>query len=626
MSSAPTGRYQSRLFNFLNKQSQRLTDQYDRTIRHLKVATVWGAQILLYPVYMMVQAGLSAGRQLSQSAAAGWPQIKALINPKPPETVPRIDTPIERVLDEVNRLPLTLTQGLEVNVICSSSANSITFLETEKARNHLTVASPQTIIPQTPGQILTPSQTDLSATTQTSGLIQGVATVIETRALVLVTIANQILDILTPQQQKKLAAKITWELADQRRQWRLAEASAHRFKAQRSLTALEEKPRVLPPARLFWHLMAWIQTSPVARAANLFQESTLVVSNTDSPTPLNQQPSLDESEILIQLAPTSAIAFLDRTFAELESHQLVPGTEVVVAISERTTRSLKASTEKLIQQLQTQLDKLDRSADLDSQSNPSGIQSLIYAAVDYFFGKPHSKLSGSNTEQLIINGNQQEILHQLSGNQSTSLPSAKQLSGLKFADNTEPDPWLNWGDLYGSQTPNQGQSKIVNRRNKQSYNQLPEAFNSKIPIKPGNSIFSVIKRYLGFQAAPGKLSAPTRSNEPNIEPAPLVIQPSAKLKTRPQQKSNSPKKRKTSAPNAVKPRSKKALSATKSTSAITTPSAKSDLESTPDWIETPATPSGYVKHPLEQLLEWLDSAMLWLEELVVKMWRALRGR
>ncbi|MEO8891090.1 MAG: hypothetical protein ABI417_06075, partial [Coleofasciculaceae cyanobacterium] len=64
-------------------------------------------------------------------------------------------------------------------------------------------------------------------------------------------------------------------------------------------------------------------------------------------------------------------------------------------------------------------------------------------------------------------------------------------------------------------------------------------------------------------------------------------------------------------------------------SALTNPTsstASGGLDAAPDWIETPATPSGYVKHPLEQLLEWLDSAMLWLEELVTKIWRSFRGR
>ena len=49
---------------------------------------------------------------------------------------------------------------------------------------------------------------------------------------------------------------------------------------------------------------------------------------------------------------------------------------------------------------------------------------------------------------------------------------------------------------------------------------------------------------------------------------------------------------------------------------------------TPEWIETHATAIGYVKHPLEQLLEWLDRIMLVLEKLLViifqwvqQMWR-----
>lgn len=42
-----------------------------------------------------------------------------------------------------------------------------------------------------------------------------------------------------------------------------------------------------------------------------------------------------------------------------------------------------------------------------------------------------------------------------------------------------------------------------------------------------------------------------------------------------------------------------------------------EVEYTPDWIETTAYSVGYVKHPLEVVLEWLDKALLWLEKLVV---------
>jgi len=646
MSSAPPGRYQSRLFNFLNRQSQRLTNQYDRTVRNLKVAAVWGAQILLYPIYLIVQGGLAAGRQLSQSAEAGWPQIKALTNSKPQaQTPPSADTPIERVLDEITTLSLPKIKG---KAIAQGAAKLNARLGTGKAESNLTIASSQALIPNqasdsgVPDQVITASQNDLSTTAQESSLIQGIATLLEARTLVLVTSENQILDILTPQQQQKLASKISWEVADLRRQWRLAEASARQVTAQRRLSALEDKPRVLAPVRLFWHLMAWVQTSPVAIAANLFQESNLVVStasysiplNYSVPRPKHQQPVLNGQPTLPQLAPQSALAFLDRTFAELESHQLVPGSEVVISLTERTTRSLKQRTHNFRQQLQTSLSKLNNQTESPEgyQTNTFRIQSLIYAAVDYFFGKRRSNLfSTSSQEQLSIQENSQGKTRQLSGLGSTSLPSAKQLSGLKFADITEPDPWLTWGDLYGTpQTPDQAQNLNASTpgKSKKFPNQLPEAFNSKTPVKLRNSLLSVIKRYLGFQQPPGKLSVPN-TTESILESAPLVVQTPTKLKPRPRQKSSTPTKRKTSSPSVVSSRSTSALPATKAKSAIITPnspSSKSHMEAKPDWIETQATPSGYVKHPLEQVLGWLDSVMLWLEELVVKIWRWVRGR
>lgn len=601
MSSAPTGRYQSQLFNFLNKQSQRLTDKYDRTVRHLKVATVWGVQILLYPIYMMVQAGLSAGRQLAQSAEAGWPQIKALTN-HTDEIVPTVDTAIEQVLEEINRLPQLEAQNKAIVPEATSELATQIVALTESLNS----------APISP----TASPTDLNTTTQASSWIQGVATILETRALVLVTIENQILDILTPQQQKKLSSKISWELADQRRKWRLAEASARRFKPLPKLSALEDNPRVLAPVKLFWQLMAWVQTSPVAIAANLFQESTLVVTTSNQHQLHQRLPQHINQEIRLPQAPQSALAFLDRSVALLESHQLVPGTEVVITLSERTTRSLQQNSQKLLEKLQTTFIKPTTTATDISQPPASGIQSLIYAAVDYFFGKHKTKLPGTNfPERITISGKHQ------------NLPSAQELSSLEFPE-TEADPWLTWGDLYDTPIPNQVKTTAKTIKIRTSSKQLPEAFNSKIPVKPGNSILENIKRYLGIQQPSGKLSVPTRKEEIEIiASAPLVVQPPSKLR-RQGQKSDRLSQPAT-APHAVKPRRKKSLPAKTANSALTNQTSSTtsgDLDAAPDWIETPATPSGYVKHPLEQLLEWLDSAMLWLEELIMKIWRSLRGR
>jgi hypothetical protein len=49
-----------------------------------------------------------------------------------------------------------------------------------------------------------------------------------------------------------------------------------------------------------------------------------------------------------------------------------------------------------------------------------------------------------------------------------------------------------------------------------------------------------------------------------------------------------------------------------------------DIEPAPDWIETEAIATGYVKHPLEKILEWLDVGMLLLEEVTIKAWQWMR--
>jgi hypothetical protein len=48
-----------------------------------------------------------------------------------------------------------------------------------------------------------------------------------------------------------------------------------------------------------------------------------------------------------------------------------------------------------------------------------------------------------------------------------------------------------------------------------------------------------------------------------------------------------------------------------------------ELDPTDSWIETEATPVGYVKHPMEQLMGWLDGCFSWLEQQVVALWQRL---
>ncbi|MBD2625796.1 hypothetical protein [Trichormus variabilis] len=52
---------------------------------------------------------------------------------------------------------------------------------------------------------------------------------------------------------------------------------------------------------------------------------------------------------------------------------------------------------------------------------------------------------------------------------------------------------------------------------------------------------------------------------------------------------------------------------------------KDQYEAQPDWIETTATFLGYEKHPLEQILAWLDHVMLWIEMIFMNMIYFFKG-
>ncbi|HEY9601061.1 MAG TPA: hypothetical protein V6C85_05575 [Allocoleopsis sp.] len=658
MPSDSSGRYQSRFFNFLNRQSLRLSDRFDRAVRHVKVAATWGVQILIYPIYLLTQATLSAGRQLASAAEAGWSPVKALANkPEEPSTPPTVDTPIQRVLDAVNTL--SLPEASELVVLQPGG---------------LSVVSGQGLAEKT--KVEPQERTDRGlakygalAAQQASGKryeIRGIATLLETRSLVLVSDRNQILDILTPEQQKKLLSKISWELAGFMRQRRVALALEAK-KAALTLTTLERRSAFLP-LRMFWHVMAWVQSSPVAIAANVFGESTLVDGELLSSDQLllSLRPPQARGQLLgsnSQLAasaalpeslklplPKDAIVFLDRTVAELESHQLVPGSEAMVELASRTSHLLRERTEKFLAPLQSKFITA-RGEDLStetSQAHVGRIQSLIYAAIDYFFGKRSSQgLTGASEQQQWGSlSNSQGRINPLSGRSSTSLPSVTPPPSLEGADDSIPDPWLSWSDLYGNPdasdltqnsasyppSPSQAQAGTVaksNRPNRNSQSQLPEGFGSKIPGQVGRSIWGFLKRSLNPKQSSGKLSV-RGTAEPTLEPQMPAIptrKPKASRQGLPLQPQDAaqgtvPAKSKsrslvtTSSPNtSVSP-------ATAANTALTTSDSapNTDLQPTPDWIEAKVTTTGYVKHPLEKILGAIDHAMLWLEELALKVW------
>ena len=672
MSPSSTGRYQSRLFNFLSQASLKLKDEGDRAFRNLKVATVWGVQILLYPVYLLVQTSQLAGKQLQQAAPEGFPQLDASNqdnqkNRSSSQTTPAADTPIQQVLialsggeSEISNPPLAASGNEFLNFLTdtvnrvfaawwgfklfnnnslarSSQPENLTlqpaFLKEKGGKLFFTPLLGEGLAEssescaltiQLSEDVLPYTKTSISTSTQSSEVspaeikVQGVATLLNTRSLVLVTAENQILDILSHQQQQKLQQRISWELADYWHQLRLVQASARRSRMR--LQPPVDQRNILPPVRVFWGLMAWVQRGPVAIAANVFQEITFGSTATQSPS----RPATQPQESNITLHPTSFIFQLDRTVAEIEVRQ-----QDFLANLKPGSLELEKIYQFPLQRLQTLFDKPQEqppSPDVtDTQSLK--IQALIRAAIDYFFGKGNGKLSSQETP--VINSGSNREINQLKGRSWTSLFSRQPIRELAAADVA--DPWLTMDDLFGKTAPTKEKINNAQQTSQLSGTKtriaLPVAENTEVSVK--DSIWNVVKRNLFRQ-----------NDLPQSEPATTgeIIQRKASSVTK-SQKKEVVRKSKTSVARTRRLPVTSVLDATDANpnsansvyaNAIAPVTGNRFATHTPDWIEADSRPAGYVKHPLEYLLEWLDAAMVWLENLLVKIWqwanRKIKGR
>lgn len=343
--------YKSRVLNFVNRLLLRLGDRAQTSLRTLKSATVWGVQIVVYPIYLLVQTSTQIGQQL-QNKAIG------LLSPSTQQETSSVGSqPTAVVLNSLHPwLENTPYQLLPLPKPRGSVLEKIKFWQ----RNQEDKKKPKKQPPSPPkkegifNNLPLISQKNKTQATPTQGetyLIQGVATYIETGKLVLVTTENQAVDLLsdTQHEQLKERMKILLECYEQLQQpwwWRIAsERNRERFH----------------PLRWLSQLMIWIQTSPLAKYLNWFQESQLSFSASYSE--ISQTPPHSPQT-------TGIINKIDRVLSRWENTKLRP----VI----KTIRNWKQ--------------------ELDHQDNNNPILSLIRAAVDYFYGEtPQKRLTGNPT-------------------------------------------------------------------------------------------------------------------------------------------------------------------------------------------------------------------------------------
>ncbi|MEO0375146.1 MAG: hypothetical protein AAF329_11095 [Cyanobacteria bacterium P01_A01_bin.17] len=314
-------RYQSQLFNVILRQSRELTDQWQRNVRQAKVASFWGMQMAIYPVYLLFQVTRLSEKVLRQADTQGQRLLRAALDPdQSPLQGAQPDIPIRRVLEAIQ--------------ITASSADA------EEPQFIVEIAAP----PSQRSSLLLRYQRwferlnqrrSLQSKNHDSSMLRGLATNIEGRHLVLVTPENEPLDVLTLVQQKKLLQLMTWEVAHYQRQQRLNQQLRHVTKLkQKPLTQPVMRSQMLPPVRGFRKVMGWFQTSPMATTTNLFQEAQavnplVVLMGSHDRIPLSEDLGATLKRLSPQVTP-EAWEMMDVAIASLEtkSQQLMgPATE-----------------------------------------------------------------------------------------------------------------------------------------------------------------------------------------------------------------------------------------------------------------------------------------------------------
>jgi hypothetical protein len=271
---ASRGRYQSRVLSFLSQQSLQWRDRLLEKIRETQFNVSWGVQVLLYPMYVLFQSGRLVGQQLRDAGRRLAPLLAAVKDDAfdPSVGVPPldIDAPFRGMFEALTALDLSIEIDSEV------WARQAQPLLGERSTEEQRMAGQA-------GQNVALSQATLT--------IRGLASSLESHRLILTNADNQVIDILKIEQQQWLYQRMIFEVASYRRRQALLRQASHPSVrplypnqgtlskadslAWRFLPPLQHKDTIAPPIRFFRSLMTWMQFSPIAQAANVFQESAL---------------------------------------------------------------------------------------------------------------------------------------------------------------------------------------------------------------------------------------------------------------------------------------------------------------------------------------------------------------
>jgi len=517
------------------------------------VAAVWGVQILLYPVYVMFQSARLFERQLQQAARRTMPRLRsAALALRAVEPLPA-DAPIQSLLQSLSQLDVHLPTD-------SASSDPASTLATDLALA-LAYSAKQ------PHRSHTAEVLVVTSGITSSLQVRGLASMLGTGSLVLVTAENQILDLLTPHQQTHLTQRMAWELASywrQQRQLGLPQAQP----LSRYLPPPRAQQNALLPIRAWRGLMTWMQRSSVAISADLFQESRLSF-------------------------PQVRLTALDSASAHIELRSAKPAWEV----AESQFYDWLAQTGRRVNSLLTVGWESGKTA-LAKRSLTEGIhqfRAMLPAAQSL---DPQATISVEHYAQPMPADwlvTLDRWVSELPGLKSTASFSTDPSNSVNSAPITSPpaqpaaqvtsgDSWLkrSWHDLMTKHlTQYPGETTAWEMTDTADLEASIKGQSRPGMTQPGTALSSPF--HAAQAGALKEWDSDHGMGRPLRHPLPIDA-PLTSLDTANEEEA------------AMVPQS---------------------------WIETEAQLVNYVKHPLEQLLEWLDQGMLWVEKRLSQLWQWL---
>ncbi|KST67093.1 hypothetical protein [Mastigocoleus testarum] len=608
MASSSDNRYQSRLLTLVRKQSRLFRDFFGLRTRQLKVTTGWSLEAMLYPINKLWQTSVEFGRKQlpSQKSRNRFHVLKFGKKPSPQTIVP-----VDTAVIEVNKIVenFQMERDIEGRLECVNSLNNNNCPRTFRG-----IAS----------QLSDPAKTSDN-----------------TQNLVLVTEENEIFDVLDSQQKLNLQELIRSKLDDY-------------YEARGLLKKEKSHPLLFKAYSLFLTLTSspiFANKSSRKTPKNITFRNRVKVTNEPKLTllPRNKNKFVTDTNILP--VEHNSLLKVSHTKLNLRTYSLQ------LAFSMKTKFGMFLNgKEKIPNQVQQSLSQESISTEMETK-NSFPFQNLIQGAFNYFFGKSdnteinhlntengHTKYLNGNTENKevdkadeIVNTTQisSTNIHQSdldSRNLSdTYLNNKNQATAKEEIASSCPkqsENWLELHDIFSESPQAQNPDSVASFLTPQTEIQESKNIFQRITnIFRGEEDSAPKRQYWIAKPKPDIEENFTRTeleaNSTSINDA-----PSAFINVEDRQSANA---------NINIDRHDKLASVSTNVPASTVntfdtnissgqivhqPSETSsnwDTEDDPDYFETEGEVVGYDKHPLERLLNWLDKALLKLEDIFARI-------